>query len=85
MGQAMADLKAANDILRQSMQEWRRSSSEHNADVIEVLGNWRVIEDTTTGERRTVPLTDARDVIEDLNRVHGMGCWKEVPLHTCAT
>jgi hypothetical protein len=76
---AMAKLREAGEIWRQTTQTRQRSIERSHADWTEAFRGTRIIRDTHTGNQADVDLGYARDVVRKLNELEP-GRYREVPL-----
>ena len=79
MQQAHREQMDAFDRQNKAWEQRQTSQSRNNADFDEVIRGYRTVEDTQTGERTSVKLGDAHDIVDTLNE-HDPGHYKEIPL-----
>jgi hypothetical protein len=81
-----AAMQAANKELQQAFdarnKDWERNqllNARSNANFDEIIRGYRTVEDTSTGNRTSVDLGNAHQVVENLN-AYDPGRYKEIPL-----
>jgi hypothetical protein len=75
---AHAEVMASYDAQNQAWRDRQTSIDKRHADFGEVIRGYRTVEDTTTGERKEVPLGDAKEIVGTLNE-GDPGRYKEIP------
>jgi hypothetical protein len=80
MENAMKNLREAGEIYNQTMQNRARAQQRMHDKWTEVFRGTRVVEDTLTGDRRTVDLAYSREIVQRLNEIEGPGRYREIPL-----
>ena len=80
MDKALAEMKEAGAMLRQSQESAERVRERANADFDEVIRGYRTVEDTLTGNRGETDLGAVHDTVQKLNEHAGYERYKEIPL-----
>jgi hypothetical protein len=88
MKEAADSIKAAGDILRRAREERaaheaqrarQQKEIDKNPDFDEALRGWRTVEDTLTGEKRTVDLGNVEIIVRELNEREGWPRYQDIP------
>jgi hypothetical protein len=77
---AMKNLREASEIYNRTMQNRAQAQQRMHDKWTEVFRGTRIVEDTLTGERRTVDLAYSREIVQRLNEIEGPGRYREIPL-----
>jgi hypothetical protein len=79
MQQAHREQMDSYDRMNKAWEHRQLTQSRSNADFDEVIRGYRTVEDTSTGERASVDLGNAHDIVNKLNERES-GRYKEIPL-----
>jgi hypothetical protein len=77
---AMQSLREAGEIYRQATGGQDRAQQRMHDKWIEVIRGTRILEDSLTGDRRSVNLAWSKDIVRKLNDFEGYDRYREIPL-----
>jgi hypothetical protein len=77
---AMQSLREAGEIYRQGTTNRQQAQQRMHDKWTEVFRGTRIVEDTLTGDRRSVDLTWSKDIVRKLNESEGTERYVEIPL-----
>jgi len=77
---AMQSLREAGEIHRQATGSRERAQQRMHNKWTEVIRGTRIVEDSLTGDRRSVNLAWSKDIVRKLNQSEGYDRYREIPL-----